>query len=126
MTYVAEFIGHMIQEQMGFNDLHYFNPNAPYGGPDYRVTKPPTPTHYTTEGGGYYSLRPDLTRRAGPASYAVAGGALATIGVLLTAEATHRAYGHVIKDESPQTQRSMWRSFSQGLTGGFGTGSWIY
>lgn len=121
---IGEVIYHLVTkkfEQDGWEILT--NPNKPFGGPDYRVTQPRVPTHYSTEGGGYYSLRPDLTRRGGPGTYAAAAMVLGGTGVLVTAEVTHRAYGSVISSESPSTQRSMWRGFSQGLTGGVGLGN---
>lgn len=46
---------------------------------------------------------------------------------LMTAPITLAALNmEQIKSAPEEQQRSLWRSFSQGLTGGFGTGTWEY
>ncbi len=124
MSFVLEFfstvLGHQLDDPT--SDINFFNP---YSSP--RVIDPKVaPTHYTTEGGGTYSSRPDLTRPAGPGAYVSMGAFTLGIVVIYSSAVIHQSYSNVIEDEPDDVQRSLWRSFSQSLTGGFGAGSWSY
>jgi hypothetical protein len=114
-----EFFTNVLSQQMEETEVGFFNP---YRSPTV-VDPKVTPTHYTTEGGGTYSARPDLTRSGGPGIYraaAVAGVAGATIvGATLITE----SYDEIIEDATPSEQRSLWHVFASGLTGTFGIGS---
>lgn len=124
MTLVIEFfttvLGHQLEEPM--LDINYFNP---YSGPTILDPKR-VPTHYTTEGGGSYSARPDLSRPSGPGAYYALGIGSMAILTLYTTAVIHQSYASVIEDEEEHVQRSLWRSFAQALTGGPGVGSWSY
>jgi len=114
-----EFFNHVLAKRMDQPEIGFFNP---YGNPT--VLNPKiTPTHYTTEGGGTYSSRPDLTRAGGPGTYMAAGALALTLGSVYGSAVINEGYFHVIKEETPDVQASMWRSFSQSLTGGFGVGT---
>jgi hypothetical protein len=81
------------------------------------------PTHYTTPGGGYYSQRPDLTRSGG----GVLIGRLIKVTAPVTvptagAYVITKSYDRVIRDKPEPEKAHWWSSFSQALTGGFGTG----
>jgi len=91
-----------------------------YGAPGARVPS----THYTTEGGGYYSARPDLTRAGGPGTYTAMGFIALTLAVTYTSAVIVESYSSVV-EKAPEHERSgMWRTFSQGLTGtGVGSGA---
>jgi len=105
------------EEEMGYG---FFNPYTDFT----RVINPRiAPTHYTTEGGGTYSLRPDLARMGGPNTYVAVGLGTVLLGVAVTSGAIVNAYGIVIQREAQNVQRSMWRGFAQGLTGGPGVGT---
>jgi len=116
---VLEFFSNVLGTNNEFLDAGFSNPYRQI--PEYR--SPSAPTHYTTEGGGTYSARPDLSRSGGPGTY-VLGGAIVIVGGSLYGGALiTSAYDQVIKDETIDRQSSLWRSFSQSLTGGFGIGS---
>ena len=93
--------------------------NRSFGGPAYKVLG--QPTHYTTEGGGTYSSRPDLTR----SGHAVLGGraaiVVAPIGVALVgSHVIHTQYGNIVEKAPEEEQAGLWRMFSSALTGTFG------
>ena len=91
-----------------------------HGAPGAR--KPPT--HYTTEGGGRYSARPDLTRAGGPGTYNALGFVALTVGVVYTSAVIVESYGLVVEKAPEHERAGMWRTFSQGLTGtGVGSGA---
>ena len=91
-----------------------------HGAPGAR--KPPT--HYTTEGGGRYSARPDLTRAGGPGTYNAIGFIALTVGVTYTSAVIIESYGSVVEKAPAHERPGMWQTFSQGLTGtGVGVGS---
>ncbi|AXH79171.1 MAG: hypothetical protein [Circular genetic element sp.] len=117
---VIEFATHFLGSQLD-DEYHYgfFNPYRQI--PEYRGRTPPT--HYTTEGGGQYSARPDLARTGGPAVYRALGGVALVSGSIVGAVAITSAYNEVIHDEPEHEQRSLWQVFSSGLTGTFGIGS---
>lgn len=119
--FVLEFFTNVVGTQADFLDAGFYNPYQQI--PEYRSAKPPT--HYTTEGGGTYSARPDLTRPAGPGTYVMGAAVAGLVGVTYTAAVTTAAYEEIIEDETPDVQRSLWRSFSQALVGGFGVGTAI-
>jgi len=130
MTFVLEFFSNVMGYQMEkmypdspMSGINWFNP---YSGPTVLDPKPGVPTHYTTEGGGTYSARPDLTRAGGPGTYVTMGAFGMGVAITYTTAVVVSGYAAVIEDESPDTQKSLWRSFSQALTGGFGAGSWSY
>jgi len=116
------FFEHVLSTQDDFIDAGFLNPYRQI--PQYRPVS--TPTHYTTEGGGTYSARPDLTRSGGPGTYVAMGLFSLGVAVVYTSAVTVSAYSTVIEDETPDVQRSLWRSFSQALVGGPGVGSWQY
>jgi len=116
------FFESVLTNQDDFIDAGFLNPYRQI--PGYRP--PSTPTHYTTEGGGTYSARPDLTRSGGPGTYVGMGAFGLGVVVMYTSAVTVSAYATVIADETPDNQRSLWRSFSQALVGGPGVGSWQY
>ena len=122
MNFVLEFfttvLGHQLEEPM-LNDINYFNP---YSSP--RVLDPKAaPTHYTTEGGGTYSARPDLTRPAGPGAYVTMGAFSLGIVVIYSSAVIHESYAVVIDDEDDYQQRAAWQVYISALTGTFGIGS---
>jgi hypothetical protein len=119
--FVLEFFTNVAGTQADFLDAGFYNPYRQI--PEYRPASPPT--HYTTEGGGTYSARPDMTRPAGPGTYVVGGSVAGLVVVAYTSAVTIAAYEEVIEDETPDVQRSFWRSFSQALVGGFGVGTAI-
>jgi len=126
VSFVLEFfttvLGHQLEDETGLSGINWYNPHS---GP--RVIDPKTaPTHYTTEGGGTYSSRPDLTRAGGPGTYVAMGAFGLGVAVTYTSAVIVQSYANVIEDEPDDVQRSYWRSFSQALTGGFGAGSWSY
>ncbi|AXH78567.1 MAG: hypothetical protein [Circular genetic element sp.] len=123
MTFVLEFFSNVLGYEMDEFETGFFNP---YHGPSPINPKPGVPTHYTTEGGGTYSARPDLTRAGGPGTYVTMGAFGMGVAITYTSAVVVSGYAAVIEDESPDTQKSLWRSFSQALTGGFGAGSWSY
>jgi hypothetical protein len=93
-----------------------------YGAPGPRVP----PTHYTTEGGGSYSARPDLSRAGGPGTYNAIGFIALTVGVIYTSAVIIQSYGFVVEKAPAHERPGMWQTFSQGLTGtGVGVGSGI-
>jgi len=100
-------------------DYGFFNPYHQI--PEYRGSTPPT--HYTTEGGGTYSARPDLTRSGGPGTYNAIGGVALVVAATYGAAVITSAYNEVIEDEPEQEQRSLWQVFGSSLTGTFGIGS---
>jgi len=109
------------EETSGLADVIRPTSYTHYGAPGAR--KPPT--HYTTEGGGRYSLRPDLSRAgSGLSTYNALGFIALTIGVTYTSAVIVATYA-AITEKAPEHERSgMWRTFSQGLTGtGVGAGS---
>ncbi len=114
-----EFFTNVLSTQYEFLDTGYYNPYRQF--PEYRA--PRAPTHYTTEGGGTYSARPDLTRAGGPGVYRAAGGAALVVGSLTGAALITNVYAQVIEDESQSDQRGLWQMFSSGLTGTVGIGS---
>ena len=120
MTFVLEFFTHVLSTQFDeYGEMGFFNP---YGNPTI-VDPKVQPTHYTTEGGGTYSARPDLSRAGGPGIYRAAGG-VALIGASMAgAGIVTGAYEDVIASESEFEQRSLWQMFSSALTGTFGIGS---
>ena len=123
MTSIAlEFFTNVFHSKTESADMSFFNPYRQF--PEYRPITPPT--HYTTEGGGRYSLRPDLSRSGGPGVYYTVGATALAGGAIVGAGVITGAYGDVIENQSPSEQRSLWQSFAQSLTGGFGTGSWNY
>jgi hypothetical protein len=113
-----EFFQHFLAKQMDMPDIGFFNP---YGNPT--VLNPNPPTHYTTEGGGTYSSRPDLTRAGGPGVYRAAAAAGVIGAVLIGAGVITSGYSRVIENQTASEQRSSWQLFSSGLTGTFGIGS---
>ena len=91
-----------------------------HGAPGARIP----PSHYTTEGGGTYSARPDLTRAAGPGTYNVIGFIALTVGVVYTSAVIIESYGILVEKAPAHERPGMWKTFSQGLTGtGVGVGS---
>jgi len=118
---VIELATHALFFHLEKNPLDYgfFNPYRQI--PEYRVSTPPT--HYTTEGGGHYSARPDLTRPGGPAVYVAGTGAALVVGSLYGAAVITSAYNEIIEDEDPNVQQSLWLAFTQALTGGPGIGT---
>lgn len=118
-TVMFEFTWNMASSRMDFPDAGYFNPYRQM--PEWQAKA--RPTHYTTEGGGTYSARPDLSRPGGAGIYYAAGGVAAAGALIATTEAITKSYGSVIQNESEQEQQSLWQGFSQALTGGFGIGS---
>ena len=118
LPFVMEYFTHVLsrrdETQFGF-----FNP---YGNPFVLDPKAP-PTHYTTEGGGTYSARPDLTRAGGPGIYRAAAGVAVLAATMAGTDVIIQSYEEVIKDESPEEQRSAWRVLTSALTGTFGIGS---
>ncbi len=119
MSFAVEFFTHVLSSQMEESEYGFFNP---YGSPTV-IDPKSTPTHYTTEGGGTYSARPDLTRRCGPGVYHAAGALAIVGGSVVGAAMITDAYALVIEDETPEEQRSLWRVFSSALTGTWGIGS---
>jgi len=116
---VLEFFTNVLSTQDDFLDAGFSNPYRQI--PEYR--SPSAPTHYTTEGGGTYSARPDLTRSGGPGTYSALVATGFVVGSLYGAAVTTAAYGSVIGKEPEHEQRSLWQVFSSGLTGTFGIGS---
>jgi len=114
-----EFFTNVLSTQYEFLDVSMYNPYTQY--PEYRPTR--APTHYTTEGGGTYSARPDLTRSGGPGIYRAAGATALISGSITGAGLITTVYSQVIEDESQSDQRGLWQMFSSGLTGTFGIGS---
>jgi len=119
---VLEFFTNVLSTNDDFLDAGFSNPYRQI--PEYQP--PRAPTHYTTEGGGTYSARPDLTRAGGPGTYVAGGIVVLGVGSLYGSAVVTAAYSNVIQNETPDQQRSLWRSFAQSLTGGFGAGSWSY
>ena len=118
---VIEFITGFAGTQFDAPD-YFGNTFNPYRQiPEYQVRTPPT--HYTTEGGGTYSARPDLTRSGGPGTYNALGGVALVVGATYGAALITSAYNEVIEDEPEQEQRSLWQVFGSSLTGTFGIGS---
>jgi len=115
-----EFFTSILAKRERDMEYGFFNPYA-----DYTYIRDPKtrPTHYTTEGGGTYSLRPDLARMGGPNTYVVLGFGAAMLGIALTTEAIVGSFGKLIREEAENVQAAMWRGFAQGLTGGFGIGT---
>ena len=97
--------------------------NRSFGGPAYKVLG--QPTHYTTEGGGTYSSRPDLTR----SGHAVVGGRAAVVAApvgvaVVGAHVIHTQFDEKVVQNAPEEERrGLWQMFSSGLTGTFGIGS---
>ena len=116
---VLEFFTNVLGTNEEFLDAGFSNPYRQI--PEYRA--PSAPTHYTTEGGGTYSARPDLTRSGGPGTYVGLAGAGLLVGSMYGAAVITSAYGSVIANEPEHEQRSLWQVFSSGLTGTFGIGS---
>ena len=108
-----------------FDELDTFHVNRAFGGPYYRVIGEAPRTHYTTEGGGHYSARPDLTRSGG----SVIGGRVALLATpaavaVVGAHAITTQFDDKVIQNSPDHERSgFWQMFSSGLTGTFGVGS---
>ena len=103
-----EFFQHVLSKQMEEFEVGYFNPYTDYT----RVSDPRVrPTHYTTEGGGHYSARPDLTRSGGPGTYRAGGAAMLVLGSAVGAGVITKAYGELIADESPDERRRLWQFF---------------
>ena len=119
MSMALEFFTNVLAKQMDETQHGFFNP---YRSPTV-VDPKVTPTHYTTEGGGTYSARPDLSRSGGPGIYYVAGGTALVSASLVGAGVITESYEEVIEDTSPSEQRSLWQLFASGLTGTFGIGS---
>jgi len=120
--FVLEFFTGVTAKAADFPESGFYNPYRQF--PEY--IRPTPPSHYTTEGGGRYSARPDLTRVGGPGVYVIGATGGIVIGSVYVAAVTTQAYSEIIKDETPDAQQSMWRSFAQSLTGGVGAGSWTY
>jgi len=116
---VLEFFTNVLSTQDDFLDAGFSNPYRQI--PEYQASR--APTHYTTEGGGTYSARPDLTRSGGPGTYSALVVTGFVVGSLYGAGVTTAAYGSVISKEPEHEQRSLWQVFSSGLTGTFGIGS---
>ena len=64
-----------------------------------------------------------MSRSGGPGTYVAMGAFGMGVAITYTSAVVVTGYSYVIEDETPDVQRSMWRSFSQALTGGFGIGS---
>ena len=118
----VHFFDAVLSSQYEFLESGFYNPYRQI--PEYRPRS--TPTHYTTEGGGTYSARPDLSRSGGPGTYVAMGAFGLGVVVMYTSALTVSAYSTVIADETPDVKTSLWRSFSQALVGGPGVGSWQY
>ena len=116
---VLEFATQFLSKQLDYPEYGFFNPYRQI--PEYRGRTPPT--HYTTEGGGTYSARPDLARTGGPQVYRALGGSALVAGSTYGAAAITSAYNEVIEDEPDHEQRSLWHLFGSSLTGTFGIGS---
>ena len=123
MIPIMEVISHYAGKS--FDELDTFHINRQFGGPNYRVIGEAPRTHYTTEGGGHYSARPDLTRSGG----SVIAGRAAIMGspvaaAVVGAHAITTQFDDKIIQKSPEHERSgLWQMFSSGLTGTFGIGS---
>ncbi len=113
---------HFAGVQLDEMDAHLVN--RAFGGPHYRVLADAPKTHYTTQGGGYYSARPDLTRSGGSVlmgrfALIAAPVAVSAVGAKVVVD----RYDDVIDELPEHEQRSMWQTFASGLTGTFGIGS---
>jgi len=119
MTMALEFFTNVLSQKMEETEFGFFNP---YRSPTV-IDPKVTPTHYTTEGGGTYSARPDLTRSGGPGIYRAAAAAGVAGATIVGATLITESYDEIIEDATPSEQRSLWQVFASGLTGTFGIGS---
>ena len=123
MIPIIEVISHFAGKKFVDFDIHVINRG--FGGPNYRVIGEAPRTHYTTEGGGHYSARPDLTRSGG----SVIAGRAAIMGspvaaAVVGAHAVTTQFDDRVIQNAPEHERSgLWQMFSSGLTGTFGIGS---
>lgn len=123
MIPIVEVISHFAGKKFDDLDIHVIN--RAFGGPNYRVIGEAPRTHYTTEGGGHYSARPDLTRSGG----SVIGGRVALLATpaavaVVGAHAITTQFDDKVIQNTPEYERSgLWQMFSSGLTGTFGIGS---
>jgi len=118
---LAAIVLHRINDETSkVMDVARPTPYTHRGAPGPRVP----PTHYTTEGGGYYSARPDLTRSGGIGTYNSLGFIALTVGVIYATAVIMESYDSVVQKAPAHERPGMWRTFSQGLTGtGVGVGS---
>ncbi len=123
MIPIIEVVSHFAGRKM--DDMDMFNVNRAFGGPNYRVIGEAPRTHYTTEGGGHYSARPDLTRSGGSviAGRAAVISAPAVTAVVGAHAITTKFDEHVVQKSPEHEEKSWWQMFSSGLTGTFGIGS---
>ena len=123
MIPIMEVVSHFAGKK--FDELDTFHINRQFGGPNYRVIGEAPRTHYTTEGGGHYSARPDLTRSGGSVIAGRAARQVAPVATgLVGAHVFHSKFDeHVVQKAPEHERRGFWQMFASGLTGTFGIGS---
>ncbi len=110
MTHLTE---RRLSEEQSFG---FFNPYTDMT----RVLNPRmAPSHYTTEGGGHYSMRPDLSRISPYPIYGFAGAVLYVGPPVILAGANFA----VIDAAPEEQQQGFTQMFTSALTGTFGIGS---
>ena len=118
MTNMAlELFMHLAERRLAEGEsIGFFNPYVDKA----RVIDPKTkPTHYTTEGGGRYSMRPDLSRMSPYPIYGFAGAVLYVGPPVILAGANLA----VIEAAPEDQQQGLTQMFTSALTGTFGIGS---
>ncbi len=116
-NFALELFMHLAERRLSDEEsIGFFNPYVDKA----RVIDPKTrPTHYTTEGGGHYSMRPDLSRPS-PYVFYGAGGAVLFAGPPVLLAGANFA---VIEAAPEEQQKGLLQMFSSGITGTFGIGS---
>ena len=118
---IGDVISNLVAAKLENEELSFMYHQKEFGP---RHGPRPLPSHYTTAGGGLYSLRPDLTRSGGQV---IAGrAALFAAPVVVSyvgARIVTNQYAKVVDRAPEHEQSSLWRGFAQGLTGGVGIGN---
>ncbi len=118
---IGEVIGNLVAAKLERDEFSFIYHQKEFAN---RHGPRPVPSHYTTEGGGRYSARPDLTRSGGQVIAGRAALLLAPVGVAYYgANVVTKQYASVVERAPEHQQSSLWRGFSQGLTGGVGVGN---